>query len=63
MKRYEAYVGIFTKANGNYVKVNDVEAAINRLVTTRISSNVDQPGAINIYSQALEDLRKELQNG
>ena len=57
MKRYSPIMGILTFKNGDYVKLSDVEAALDRLAAERENF---APWDKTAYRQALEDLRKEL---
>jgi len=68
MKRYEPLlpVGIFTNTAGTYVKIEDVETAIDQLSTYRESVSVvtkDDASFQAGYQKALEDVRREVRNG
>ena len=59
MKRYSPIMGILTFKNGDYVKLSDVEAALDKLAAERENF---VPWDKVAYRQALEDVRKELRS-
>ena len=68
MKRYEPIVniGIFTNTTGTYVKVEDVEQAIDSLVGSRATFPVEteeDKAFLGGYRSALEELRLQVRNG
>lgn len=60
MKRYEAYIGLFTKGDGSLVKVEDVEKVIDSLAAAA-ESRLDVLNKVS-YRLALEEIRQQVRN-